>query len=109
MPLHSRAGARVGLLGAGPRAGADDAGAQEADQAHGQGVCRPVLIRGLPARRFMVQMAQVYKRPIWLTEFACGHAGSFAALAKVLKAHITMLDSQPMVARCVIAHLVLVC
>ncbi len=52
----------------------------------------------------MVQMAQVYKRPIWLTEFACGQAGTFAALAQVLKAHITMLDSQPMVARCASLH-----
>lgn len=58
----------------------------------------------LPARSFMVQMAQVYKKRLWLTEFACGHAGSFAALAKVLKAHITMLDSQPMVARCAHPH-----
>lgn len=56
--------------------------------------------RGLPARRFMAQMAQKYQRPIWLTEFACGLAGSIQILTQVMESMMTMLDNQPMVARC---------
>ena len=57
-------------------------------------------VRALLARRFMAQMAQKYQRPIWLTEFACGLAGSIQILTQVMKSMLTMLDNQPMVARC---------
>lgn len=60
--------------------------------------------RGLLARRFMAQMAQKYQRPIWLTEFACGLAGSIQILTQVMKSMLTMLDNQPMVARCAQFH-----
>jgi hypothetical protein len=53
------------------------------------------------ARRFMVQMAQKYNRPIWLTEFACGGAGTYDQIAQVMQSMLTMLDNQAMVARCV--------
>jgi hypothetical protein len=52
------------------------------------------------ARRFMVQMAQKYNRPIWLTEFACGGAGTYDQIAQVMQSMLTMLDNQAMVARC---------
>ena len=63
-----------------------------------------VFNRGLLARRFMAQMAQKYQRPIWLTEFACGLAGSIQILTQVMKSMLTMLDNQPMVARCAQLH-----
>ncbi|KAK9841873.1 hypothetical protein WJX81_008520 [Elliptochloris bilobata] len=50
-------------------------------------------------QRFMVQMAQTYKKPIWVTEFACGLAGSIQILTQLMKSFITMLDNQPLVAR----------
>ena len=44
-------------------------------------------------------MAQVYNRPIWVTEFACGLAPSIQSLTATMKQFLTMLDNQPMVAR----------
>ncbi len=47
----------------------------------------------------MVQMAQVYNRPIWVTEFACGLQPNIQSLTTIMKQFLTMLDRQPMVAR----------
>ena len=52
-----------------------------------------------PGDRFMVQMAQVYKRPIWVTEFACGLQPNIQSLTTIMKQFLTMLDRQPQVAR----------
>ena len=60
---------------------------------------------GLPACRFMVSMAQVYQRPIWVTEMACGLTGNFTYLTIAMKQLLTMLDTQPMVARCAYLNL----
>ena len=54
-------------------------------------------------------MAQKYKRPIWLTEFACGLAGSIQILTQVMESMLTMLDNQPMVARRAQSHHTLGC
>jgi hypothetical protein len=57
------------------------------------------LMQRRAARRFMVQVAQKYNRPIWLTELACPQAGKPAAALAEMRALLTMLDQQPRVAR----------
>ena len=47
----------------------------------------------------MVQVAQTYNKPIWVTEFACGLQPNIQSLTTIMKQFLTMLDRQPLVAR----------
>ncbi len=82
------------------RAAAGTAGSEGMSARVRRGRPASALRAAAAARRFMVQMAQKYNRPIWLTEFACGGAGTYDQIAQVMQSMLTMLDNQAMVARC---------